>query len=151
MAIGIVPDAGCALAHDPANLPRDARRKASITITVNQDGLPHFTDEHLAQLWHIAQANPAPFGDRDACDFAEAVGREIITRWLASVPPALWHHQGRHIQRAKALNAPAEAILYEHDDGRYRVARSAEEAEFTRDEPVWHRAGPVDVSDLRGD
>jgi len=110
--------------------------------------LPHYADEHLAALWHIAQANPAPFGDRAACNFAEHVGREIITRWLAATPPELWHHQGRHIQQAKALNVPAEAILYEHNDGRYRVARSAEEAEFTRDEPAWRRAGPVDVSDL---
>ena len=127
----------------PAAPPRWA-----ITFEVKEDMLPHYADEHLAALWHIAQANPAPFGDRDACDFAEHVGRQIITRWLASTPPALWHHQGRHIQRAKALDAPAEAILYEHHDGRRKVASRPEEAEFTRGEPGWHRAGSVDVSDL---
>lgn len=40
---------------------------------------------------------------------------------------------------------PREALLYEHDDGRYAVAPSAEDAHFTRDEPAWHRLGPVAV------
>lgn len=68
----------------------------SITFHVDADNLSRFTDEHIAQLWHIAQANPAPFGDAQACDFAEQVGREIVRRWLATTPPELWNHQGRH-------------------------------------------------------
>lgn len=68
----------------------------SITFQIDADKLPHFTDAYLAQLWHIGQANPAPFGDAQACDFAEQVGREIVRRWLATTPPELWHHQGRH-------------------------------------------------------
>lgn len=68
----------------------------TIIFTVDEDKLPQFTDSYLAQLWHIAQANPAPFGDAQACSFAEQIGREIVRRWLAITPPELWHHQGRH-------------------------------------------------------
>ncbi|WP_176031647.1 hypothetical protein [Burkholderia vietnamiensis] len=45
---------------------------------------------------------------------------------------------------------PREAILYAHDDGRYAVAPSAEAADFTRDEPAWHRVGPVAVYGFAG-
>lgn len=71
---------------------------AATTITFAVDGsdLGRFNDGHLAQLWHIAQANPAPYGDRTACMLAEEIGREIIRRWLGSVPPELWRHQGAH-------------------------------------------------------
>lgn len=68
----------------------------SITFQIDADKLPHINDSYLAQLWHIAQANPAEFGDVTACDIAERVGREIVRRWLAATPPELWHHQGRH-------------------------------------------------------
>lgn len=68
----------------------------SITFQIDADKLLYCTDAYLAQLWHIGQANPAPFGDAQACDFAEQVGREIVRRWLATTPPELWHHQGRH-------------------------------------------------------
>lgn len=68
----------------------------SITFQIDADKLPGINDSYLAQLWHIAQANPAEFGDVTACDFAERVGREIVRRWLAATPPELWHHQGRH-------------------------------------------------------
>lgn len=70
----------------------------TITFEVHAD-LERYTDQHLAALWHISQANPAPFGDKVACDFAEHVAREIIRRFLASTPPELWVHQGRHIRR----------------------------------------------------
>lgn len=79
----------------------------SITFLIEADKLPHYTDAYLAQLWHIAQANPAPFGDAQACDFAEQVGREIVRRWLATTPPELWHHQGRHASQSNTL-VPAE-------------------------------------------
>lgn len=68
----------------------------TITFTVDGNDLGRFNDGHLAQLWHIGQANPAPFGDRTACMLTEEIGREIIRRWLASVPPELWRHQGVH-------------------------------------------------------
>jgi hypothetical protein len=68
----------------------------AITITIDAAQLSRYTDEHLAALWHVAQANPAPIEDRDAGEVAENIGREIIRRWLASTPPELWRHQGRH-------------------------------------------------------
>jgi hypothetical protein len=70
--------------------------KHAITIEIDDAKLTSYTDEHLAMCWHLAQANPAPFGDAMACDLAEHVGREIIRRWLKGVEPELWHHQGRH-------------------------------------------------------
>lgn len=39
-----------------------------------------------------------------------------------------------------------EAILFEHDDGRYAVGVGS--PAFTHDNPAWHRVGPVDVSAL---
>lgn len=71
--------------------------KTTIAFEVDADRLPHYTDEHVAQLWHIAQANPAPYGDRDACHFAELVGREIVRRRLATAPVALWTHQAARL------------------------------------------------------
>ena len=71
--------------------------KLCISFDVDTDRLPHYSGEHVAQLWHVAQANPAPFGDRDACHFAELVGREIVRRWLAAAPVALWTHQAAHL------------------------------------------------------
>jgi hypothetical protein len=37
------------------------------------------------------------------------------------------------------------AILYEHEDGRYAVAASAEAATFATGDPKWHRVGPVEI------
>jgi len=68
-----------------------------ITFAVDTCSLPHMDEQHLAQLWHIGQANPAPYGDRDACRFVELVGREIVRRWLAAVPASLWNHQAAHV------------------------------------------------------
>lgn len=70
--------------------------KTAITFEVDTDNLAHHTDEYVSQLWHIGQANPAPYGDASACTFAECVGREIVRRWLADVGPALWGHKGTH-------------------------------------------------------
>lgn len=50
---------------------------------------------------------------------------------------------------AACTPAAAPAILYEHRDGRYRVATSPEQADLARDDPAWHRVGPVDVFALR--
>jgi len=75
--------------------------KTTITITVDAAALSTLADDYLAALWHVAQANPAPIEDRDAGVVAEAIGREIIRRFLANTPPMLWAHQGRHADWAK--------------------------------------------------
>ena len=77
--------------------------KTSITFEVDTDKLESFTDVHLSHLWHISQANGAPFGDAEACEVAELIGREIIRRWLLSTPVELWAHQGRHVQTARQI------------------------------------------------
>jgi hypothetical protein len=68
----------------------------AITIEIDDVDLSRITDERLALCWHVAQANPAPYGDHLACDLAERIGREIIRRWLKRAKPELWHHQGSH-------------------------------------------------------
>ncbi len=70
--------------------------KTEVVIRFDSEDLGHYTDEFLAVLWHVAQANPADISDPEAGDVAERVGREIIRRWLAAAPVALWNHQGRH-------------------------------------------------------
>lgn len=70
--------------------------KTSITFNIDTDSLDGYTDEYIAQLWHIAQANPAPITDRDAGELAESVGREIIKRWMRNQTPAVFAHQGHH-------------------------------------------------------
>ena len=67
----------------------------TITFEIDTAGLGRVTDAHLAALWHIAQHNPAPHGDRDAGELAGSIGFEIIRRWLAKAPPELYHHQAR--------------------------------------------------------
>ena len=74
-----------------------------ISFEVNSEDLASVDDTRLAQFWHIAQANPAPFGDPQACEFAELVGREIIRRWVCAASPALWTHQARHVQQARNM------------------------------------------------
>lgn len=68
----------------------------AITIKFDLEALPAYTDTFVAQLWHVAQANPAPITDMAAGDTAERIGREIIRRWLTNVPAEVWAHQGRH-------------------------------------------------------
>jgi hypothetical protein len=69
--------------------------KIQITIEVDDGRLGGYEDAHLAMCWHLAQANPAPYGDRAAGELVERIGREIIRRWLQATPPELWRHQGR--------------------------------------------------------
>jgi hypothetical protein len=72
----------------------------AITIEINDEKLASYTDEHLALCWHVAQANPAGYGDYMAGELVERIGREIIRRWIQGVPPELWHHQGQeHFRR----------------------------------------------------
>jgi hypothetical protein len=68
----------------------------AITIEVDDERLGTYPDAHLAALWHLAQANPAPHADPNAGRLAERIGREIVRRWLHATEPELWHHQGRH-------------------------------------------------------
>lgn len=68
----------------------------SVTIEIDTDKLTSYTDEHLSSLWHVAQANTAPITDYPAAQLAEAIGREIICRWLKNTTPTLYHHQGKH-------------------------------------------------------
>jgi hypothetical protein len=70
--------------------------KYPITIEIDSNQLPNVTDCHLAELWHVAQANPAPMEDHAAGDVVEYIGREIIRRFLKETGPSLWNHQGRH-------------------------------------------------------
>jgi hypothetical protein len=70
---------------------------ASITIEFDPDWLSSYTDEYLAMLWHLTQHNPADgFEHSQPGDLAAKVGWEIISRWLAHVPPEMYHHQQRH-------------------------------------------------------
>jgi hypothetical protein len=69
--------------------------KHVISIEIDEANLGGYTDSFLAVAWHVAQANPAPHGDRNAGELVERIGREIISRWLKGVSPELWHHQGR--------------------------------------------------------
>lgn len=64
----------------------------SITFDINPDGLRSVTDEHLHALWHIAQANPAPQGDRDACNLVGCITNEIVRRWLKTTPTEQFNH-----------------------------------------------------------
>lgn len=79
--------------------------KTTITFEIDIDCLDGYSDSYIAQLWHVSQANPAPFGDATACYFAERVGREIVRRWLGSQLPELWTHQARHVRDAERIGS----------------------------------------------
>lgn len=81
--------------------------KISIVFDVETDNLCAYNDEYLAQLWHVSQANPAPFGDASACEFAELLSREIVSRWLKAGPIGLWSHQRSHQLAAGRSTAAA--------------------------------------------
>lgn len=88
-------------APDSANAPRAGRSwgeppaPTEITIKIDRYALGGVEAEYLALYWYVAQANPAPFGDKEAGELVERIGREIIRRWLKANEPPLWHHQGR--------------------------------------------------------
>jgi hypothetical protein len=83
--------------------------QSEVTFKIDTDQLRHYTDEHISSLWHVAQANPAPFGDRDAGALAEMIGREIIRRWLRWAGAPLWNHQGRDHYSLRCRQIAAEA------------------------------------------
>lgn len=75
-----------------------------ITITLDTDALTSYTDQHLATLWHVAQANPVDgFKSSEPGELAEKIGREIIRRFLLSTPAELWAHQGRHFTSGQLM------------------------------------------------
>lgn len=82
--------------------------KYSITINPPND-LSGVTETYLVALWHLSQINPAPFGDLEACRFAESVGREIIRRFVTEVGPELWAVQGAHVELAKRVSGKDSA------------------------------------------
>lgn len=84
---------------------------ATIMLEFDAEGLSGYTDEFVAALWHAAQAQSKPFGDKEACETAEKIGREIIRRFLANTSPALWHFQGRDINFARqvVVQGPSDA------------------------------------------
>lgn len=66
-----------------------------ITVTVDLSRLSSYSDKHLAGLWHVAQLNPAPHGDRAAGDLAGKLSAEIVRRWLLATEPEMYRHQQR--------------------------------------------------------
>ncbi|MDR6739606.1 hypothetical protein J2X56_001620 [Herbaspirillum sp. 1173] len=95
---------------------------ATITLEFDVDGLSGYTDEYLAALWQAAQAQNKPFGDKEACETTEKIGREIIRRFVTATPPALYHFQGQDVARArlfasKAQSAPSKFKNHQSDDG----------------------------------
>lgn len=71
--------------------------KAAITIEIDTAALTTYSDTFLATAWHVAQANPADmFASEKPGKLVERVGWEIIRRWLGTVPPEMYHHQGNH-------------------------------------------------------
>lgn len=76
-------------------------RKVDVSVSFDLDALFSYADSHLAALHHVCQANPAAFGDEDACDAAELVKAEIVKRWLAKVTPDRFNHQWRHVLAVK--------------------------------------------------
>lgn len=80
--------------------------------------LPSLTDEYLCACWHISQANPCDIKEKDAGDFAEQVGREIIRRFILKTGPALWNHQGKHCELIKNIDSVR---------GNSRIAQDEEE------------------------
>jgi hypothetical protein len=75
----------------------DARVTLGLTIPVQVDltNLHRESAARLALLWHVAQANPAPYGDETAGEVVAKISFEIVRRWLASTEPEMFHHQSR--------------------------------------------------------
>lgn len=71
--------------------------KTIITFEIDTERLQSYTDEYLAAYWHVCQANPAGFGDKAACELAEAIKTEILRRWLTAQQPLLYSHQAAHV------------------------------------------------------
>jgi hypothetical protein len=91
-----------------------------ITIAIDEAQLTRYSDGHLATLWHVAQANPAPHADKAAGELAERIGREVIRRWLRTAPTEVYHHQGRdyywhQLTRFAKYTPPAGTTAFSED------------------------------------
>lgn len=97
----------------------------TVSIEIDPERLGGYSDQHLALLWRVAQANPAPYGDQTAAELVKGLGWEIIRRWLKGAPEEMYHHQA---------DAPAAAV-------RGRVARyrpgGADDRDGTFHDGVW--------------
>lgn len=119
------------MAETPERSPL-ARPAPAITIEIDPEKLAGYTDQRLALCWHVAQANPAPYGDYAAGALVERIGWEIIRRWLGKVPPELHHHQGRsyywqQLARFAKYEPGGPAGTPEFHDGQW-VTREAPDA-----------------------
>jgi len=83
--------------------------KTAVTVVIDTDDLRSLEDRALAAYWHVAQINPAPFGDPDACKLADDLRAEILRRWLQAAPVDIFSHQGHHVSLAKRLAADGGA------------------------------------------
>jgi hypothetical protein len=83
-----------------------------VQFKIDSDQLTGYTDEYLATLWHIAQANPAEDSDRTAGQLAERIGREIISRFIKAAPIPLWNHQGSDFYFKELSAARASVAEY---------------------------------------
>lgn len=105
------------------------------TITFNLDVEPHtlerYGDEYIAQLWAIAQANPAPRGDHDAAQLVGILEDEIVRRWLDRAGHTRYGRQSDenyyhiltkhgHWRRVEPAEQPEPADFVCHDGERRR-------------------------------
>jgi hypothetical protein len=67
--------------------------RVAITVDVDVNNLTSYSDQHLAAVWHAAQAAPAAYGDKLAADVVKKITWEIVRRWLSRAPVELYHHQ----------------------------------------------------------
>jgi hypothetical protein len=69
--------------------------KTSVTISIDTAALAHHTDGHLSVLWHVAQVNPATYGNEQAGELVKAISFEIIRRFVSAAEPELCAHQAK--------------------------------------------------------
>lgn len=92
-----------------------------ITIEIDERKFRNYTDQYIAMAWHVAQHNPVPYGDKQAGQLTERLAREIVRRWLRSVEPEVWKHQGdahywKHLTRFAKWNGE-DWVAKTPDDG----------------------------------
>lgn len=76
--------------------------KVTVSIEIDTDQISTYRDSYIASLWHVAQANPVDGMEHpEPGRLAEAIGREIIRRFLRATPPELYNHQGHHFDWAR--------------------------------------------------
>lgn len=119
----------------------------AITITLDIDSLDNVTDSYLAALWHVAQANPAAYGDIASGELADSIGDEIIRRFLASARPELYNHRKRHHYH-KALAEHCKCV-----DGQWVLKQPQSDSQVTppRIGANWPEQGGVYAGIVRGE